>query len=634
VTAPTPTPSVINMSSLSLSTSSDLASVRRGDLVNITVQMTARDSSLDSDSIVLLDRSGDSMYACMERDADYNCLGTRWDYAKEGAKIMVTNLNTQKSKYALFTFAKRGKIEHSFVSSPWPINNTLANMSYEVWNSTLTPWSGPGTLGYAGTSNLRDGLYKSITEMKTSAKSGSQRALVIFTDGEFNYYGNPLGWGRGYAMTTKVRNYWFGQTGCGNNFNGGNYTLVGSRPGQSDWSTWVDKMVWPRTSSRNLFPVWDYQMYDDLQGAEYKNFTGFDFVAGNQCAQKIDPLALWFPQSATDWPSNPMGHTHPNIEQYTTTDYQIEVCDPSWPYIDANGVRRGNCALTEQNMSVYARNNGIRIYTVVISTQADLSTGLPGGVSTSDDIMKILSLSTGGKYYPVRNHAALLAAIADINREVSNAATKGLTMDLSDRDVTVNGVLTPNTANQVFGHVHRAGISTNIYNRTPPYIFTLPATSDWNSAHTLRYNVGDLSVDETWKTVYTIQPWVRGTISVFGNTSKVTFQDGTTFTLPETTIHVENAPPVFDEMGEQTVDIQNPLSFTISATDADGDPLGYSYVTLPNGATFDSGTRTFTWTPTQKGSFMASFSVSDGYESDSLSVPITVTDLKPRIIIR
>jgi hypothetical protein len=31
---------------------------------------------------------------------------------------------------------------------------------------------------------------------------------------------------------------------------------------------------------------------------------------------------------------------------------------------------------------------------------------------------------------------------------------------------------------------------------------------------------------------------------------------------------------------------------------------------------------------------MASFSVSDGYESDSLSVPITVTDLKPRIIIR
>jgi len=433
-------------------------------------------------------------------------------------------------------------------------------------------------------------------------------------------------------MSTKIRNYWFGQTGCGNMFNGGNYTLVGSRPGPSDWDIWVDRMVWPRTSSRNLFPVWDYQMYDDLQGAEYKNFTGFDFVASNQCNQAVDPLALWFPQSAGDWPPNPMGHTHPNIEQYGTTDYQIEVCDPSWPYIDQNGVRHGNCANTEQNMSVYARNNGIRIYTVVISTQADLSTGLPSGVSTSDDIMKILSLSTGGKYYPVRNWAALQDAIADINREVSNAATEDLTMDLADRDVEVNDALTPNTASQIFGHVHRNGISTTIYNRTGT--FTIPEGSDWNSRHTLHYNVGDLSVGETWKTVYTIQPWVRGTISVFSNTSKVTFKDGTTFSLPETTIHVENAPPVFDEMGEQTVDIHETLTFTVHATDADGDPLAYSSVTVPTGAAFDTGTQTFTWTPTQKGSFMASFSVSDGYESDSLSVPITVTDLKPRIIIR
>ena len=625
---PTPTPSVINGSSLSLSTSTDLISVRRGDLVNITVQMTAWDS-LPSDSIVLLDRSGDSMYSCMARDASYNCLGTRWDYAKEGAEAMVTNLNTQHSKYALFTFSTRGKIEHSFVSSPWPINNTLANMSYEPWNSTATPYTGKGTGGYPGTSNLRDGLYKAITELKTT-ESDHQRSLVVFTDGEFNYYGNPLAWGRGYAMTTKIRNYWHGQTGCGNNFNGGNYTLIGSSPGPSDWGIWEDRMVWPRTSSRLLFPITDYLYYNDLQG--YLNFTGFDFVASNQCAQAIDPLALWFPQSAVDWPSNPMGHDHPNIEQYRTTDYQIEVCDPSWPYIDENGVEHGNCALTEQNMSVYARNNGIRIYTVVISTQADLSTGLPSGVSTSDDIMKILSLSTGGKYYPVRNHAALLAAIADINREVSNAATDDLTMDVSDRDVDVNDALTPNTASQVFGHVHRDGISTTIHNLTGKY--TLPVASDWNGGHVLHYNIGDLSVGDSWKTVYTIQPGVRGTISVFGNTSRVTFKDGTTFSLPETTIHVENAPPVFDEMGEQTVDIHETLTFTVHATDADGDPLAYSRVTLPTGAAFDTGTQIFTWAPTQKGSFMASFSVSDGYESDSLSVPITVTDLKPRIIIR
>jgi PKD repeat protein len=636
---PTPTPSVVNGSSLSLSTSADAISVRRGDLVNITVEMTGLDS-LPSDSIVLVDRSGDSMYACMERDASYHCLGTRWDYAKEGAQIVFNNLNTQHNKFGLFTFAKRGVIEHSFVSSPVPLNNILESMTYEPWSPTLTPWSGPDTLGYPGTSNLRDGLYKALTEIKDKGKSGNAKNLVVFTDGEYNYYGNPLAWGRGYAYTTKVRNYWFGQTGCGNSFTG-TYTLVGNHADPDDTDTWVDRMVWPRTSSRNLFPVWDYQMYDDLQGAEYKNFTGFDFVASNQCAQKIDPLALWFPQSATDWPSNPMGHTHPNIEQYTSTDYEIEVCDPSWPYIDASGVKHGNCALTEQNMSVYARNNGIRIYVVVISTNADLDTGLPGGINTSDDIMKILALSTGGKYYPVRNHAALLAALADINRDVSNAATDDLTMDLSDRDVQVNGVVTPNTAGSTqFGHVHREGISTTIHSWDADgedlvSRYTIAAGSDWNGngTHTLHYDIGDLAAGDTWQTVYTIQPWVRGTISVFGNTSKVTL-DGTTFTLPETLIDVENAPPVFDDVGEQTMDLHETLTFTVSATDADGDALTYSAVSLPPGATFDSGSLTFSWAPTGKGTYSASFQVSDGMATDSLTVPITVTDTRARIRIR
>ena len=40
------------------------------------------------------------------------------------------------------------------------------------------------------------------------------------------------------------------------------------------------------------------------------------------------------------------------------------------------------------------------------------------------------------------------------------------------------------------------------------------------------------------------------------------------------------------------------LTFTILATDADGDPLTYSAANLPAGATFDAATRTFSWTPT------------------------------------
>ncbi|MDD1654039.1 MAG: PKD domain-containing protein [Methanomicrobiales archaeon] len=629
VSEPAPPPSVINTSSLTLSTSSDLGSVRRGDMVNITVAMTGW-SSIPSDSVVLLDRSGDSMYTGMGGGK------TRWDYAKEAAQIVVTNLNTQSSKYALFTFAKRGQIVHSFVSSPWPINNTLANMTYETWNSTLTPWNGPGTLGYNGTSNLRDGLYKSLKEIRDKSGTGHTRNLVVLTDGEFNYYGNPLAWGRGYPMTTKIRNYeHLSGAGCRNSAPNYNITPYGSRPGPSDWEIWVDRMVWPRASSRYLFPTWDYLMYDDLQGIDYKNFTGFEFKSSNQCTQSIDQYALWFPQSYADWPSNPMGHDHPNIRTYSFTDYQYEVCDPAWPYIDGDGVEHGNCALTEQNMSIYARNNGIRIFVVLISTTADLDTGLPDGINTSDDIMKILALSTGGKYYPVRNHAALVAAMADINREVSNAAAEDLIMDISDKDVEVNDVLKPNTAgNTQFGHVHREEISTVINNATGTY--TVPLAGDWhgNATHSLHYNVGDLGDGETWSTVYTVQPWVRGEISVFGNTSKVTFKDGTTFSLPETIITVENTPPEFDEMPVQTVDIHDSVTFTVHATDADGDLLTYTQGSLPGGATFNPGTQQFSWTPTGKGIFTASFQVDDGMATDDLQVQIIVTDLRAKILLR
>ena len=71
------------------------------------------------------------------------------------------------------------------------------------------------------------------------------------------------------------------------------------------------------------------------------------------------------------------------------------------------------------------------------------------------------------------------------------------------------------------------------------------------------------------------------------------------------------------------------LSFVISATDPDGDTLTYSASNLPSGATFDAGTRTFSWTPsfTQAGSYPGvHFEVSDGSLTDSEDITITVND--------
>ena len=93
--------------------------------------------------------------------------------------------------------------------------------------------------------------------------------------------------------------------------------------------------------------------------------------------------------------------------------------------------------------------------------------------------------------------------------------------------------------------------------------------------------------------------------------------------------HARNHPPVLATIGNKTVGAAQNLSFTISATDADGDSLTYGATGLPTGATFDPGARTFSWTPTtaQVGTFNnIVFSVRDGKKGDSKTISITVTN--------
>ena len=90
-----------------------------------------------------------------------------------------------------------------------------------------------------------------------------------------------------------------------------------------------------------------------------------------------------------------------------------------------------------------------------------------------------------------------------------------------------------------------------------------------------------------------------------------------------------NRAPVLDAIGDKSVEEGATLSFTVSATDADGDALTYSASNLPPGSTFDPATRSFSWTPTyaQAGSYAGVlFTVADAKATDSETITITVTD--------
>jgi len=101
-------------------------------------------------------------------------------------------------------------------------------------------------------------------------------------------------------------------------------------------------------------------------------------------------------------------------------------------------------------------------------------------------------------------------------------------------------------------------------------------------------------------------------------------QDSKTITI---TVSRPNAAPILGGIGNKSVNENQTLSFTVSATDADGDSLTYSAIGLPDGATFTG--QTFAWTPgfTQAGSYSVTFTVSDGKTQDSQTITISVVNV-------
>ncbi|MFH1038760.1 MAG: Ig domain-containing protein [PVC group bacterium] len=80
-----------------------------------------------------------------------------------------------------------------------------------------------------------------------------------------------------------------------------------------------------------------------------------------------------------------------------------------------------------------------------------------------------------------------------------------------------------------------------------------------------------------------------------------------------------NRPPVFDDFGPYTIYEGEPLAFKVQAVDPDGDELTYEVIenSLPPGATFDSESGEFSWTPSPGQSseipYMIMFIAADGW---------------------
>ncbi len=94
---------------------------------------------------------------------------------------------------------------------------------------------------------------------------------------------------------------------------------------------------------------------------------------------------------------------------------------------------------------------------------------------------------------------------------------------------------------------------------------------------------------------------------------------------------VANTPPELGTINDQTVNEGELLTFGVTASDVDGDPIALTTGTLPTGANFtDNGdnTGTFSWTPgfEQAGTYPVKFYANDGTDFDSTEITITVNN--------
>ncbi|MEK7633717.1 MAG: Ig-like domain-containing protein [Patescibacteria group bacterium] len=95
------------------------------------------------------------------------------------------------------------------------------------------------------------------------------------------------------------------------------------------------------------------------------------------------------------------------------------------------------------------------------------------------------------------------------------------------------------------------------------------------------------------------------------------------------TITAVNDPPVLDPISNKTVDEQTNLTFTAHATDPDN-TVSYSLTNAPTGATINSSTGVFSFTPTEAqgpGSYTLTVNATDGTSTDSEEITITVNEV-------
>jgi hypothetical protein len=200
---------------LSVETEVSPETVAVNDTVDVTIRLKGDGWALQPDPIdvvLVIDRSG-SM-------SGTDVTPTRMAAAKTAASTFIEQMNPGRDRIGLVSF-----------SSSTTVDNELGD-SFEEVTTKLN------ALNANGATQLRRGIYEAILMQKEKEdRPNAVRAVVVMTDGDWNYDGSPIGHGTGYPADSA-----WAYTFSGSNLEPDNYRyydgLGGTLRSGTKWYNW------------------------------------------------------------------------------------------------------------------------------------------------------------------------------------------------------------------------------------------------------------------------------------------------------------------------------------------------------------------------------------------------------------
>ena len=164
---------------LSVETEVSPETVAVNDTVDVTIRLKGDGWALQPDPIdvvLVIDRSGSMKYDIARNSGSSN---ERMEAAQDAANNFVAQMNSTRDRVGLVSFASDARLDA-------PLTNDKATLESKI--DSLTP---------TGATNMRQGFYEAISHLRDNGRPEAVKAVILMSDGDWNYHGTPLGHGIG-----------------------------------------------------------------------------------------------------------------------------------------------------------------------------------------------------------------------------------------------------------------------------------------------------------------------------------------------------------------------------------------------------------------------------------------------------